>query len=219
MDWQLLQTAVIDEGAIFKITRLTMGANQEMEPTDDSVYVTCGPFECVDGMEVPEISVADSPKCLAWDPMLDLQVGYVDNSLDNSATPLVESTAAHNANGDEGKFDGLDAGWVYTSTLGATVIHHFGNTSVTGLGMSKNSLKTSLSMSNHAAGTEPPDDPIDDDDFQARLLVGREHGETVVYPCGIDDLTNGPHLETDVATTYDGSSGSPDGAGQLLPDR
>ena len=210
VDWQLLQTDVFDQGAIFKITRLTMGANQEMEPTDDSVYVTCGPFECVDGMEVPEISVADSPKCLAWDPMLELQVGYVDNSLDNSETDLVASTAAHNANGDEGKFDGLDAGWVYTSDLGATVIHHFGNTSVTGRGMSKNLLKTSLSMSNHDTGATAPDDPIDDDDFQAKLLVGRLYGADAVYPCGIDNLDSDlTHLEADVDETYDGSPGRP----------
>ena len=227
MDWQLLQTAVIDEGATFKITRLTMGANQEMEPTDDSVYVTCGPFACADGMEAPEISVADSPKCQAWAPTMELEIGYVDNSLDDSATALTSGAASHEAGGNEGRFDGVDAGWVYTSSLGATVIHHFGNSSVTGRSMSSTSLASALSMSNHgpaasSAGLAPAD-PIDDDDFGGRLLVGRGNvgtpATTVVLPCGIDTLgaDSAAHLmaaataetDTGVADTYDGSSGRP----------
>ena len=215
VDWQLLQTAVIDEGATFKITRLTMGANQEMEPTDDSVYVTCGPFACADGMEAPEISVADSPKCQAWAPTMELEIGYVDNSLDDSATALTSGAASHEAGGNEGRFDGVDAGWVYTSSLGATVIHHFGNSSVTGRPMSSTSLASAHGMSNHAGGTTAaPADPVDDDDFGGRLLVGRGHaltdgGDDRVLPCGIDDLTDATHLAAAVSTTYDGSSGRP----------
>ena len=67
VDWQLLQTKVVDEGATFKITRLTMGANQEMEPTGDSAYVTCGPFNCADGMDVPDLTLADSGVCNDWE--------------------------------------------------------------------------------------------------------------------------------------------------------
>ena len=226
VDWQLLQTAVIDEGATFKIIRLTMGANQEMEPTDDSVYVTCGPFACQDGMEAPEISVADSTKCQAWAPTMELEIGYVDNSLDDSTTALTSGAAAHEAGGNEGRFDGVDAGWVYTSSLGATVIHHFGNSSVTGRSMSKTSLASALSMSNHASGATAATasaDPIDDDDFGGRLLVGRGHATNspadVVLPCGIDTLgaDSAQHLmaaatadtDTGVRDTYDGSSGRP----------
>ena len=229
VDWQLLQTAVIDEGATFKITRLTMGANQEMEPTDDSVYVTCGPFVCQDGMEAPEISVADSPKCQAWAPTMELEIGYVDNSLDDSATDLTAGAAAHEAGGNEGRFDGVDAGWVYTSSLGATVVHHIGNSSVTGRSMSKTSLASALSMSNHKGSSSAgrPADPIDDDDFGGRLLVGRGSNFTLdgsdgtdsapllVLPCGIDlledpiDTADPGHDSNDVNATYDGSTGRP----------
>ena len=235
VDWQLLQTDVIESGATFKIQRTTMGANQEMEPTGDVMYITCGPFACTDGMDAPEISVADSPKCQSWAPTMDLEIGYVDNSLDKSGTALTSGAANHEAGGNEGKFDGVDAGWVYTSSLGATVIHHFGNTSVTGRGISRGtSLPTALSMSNHLAGstaaTRSPD-PIDDDDFGGRLLVGRGHALTsdIVMPCGIDALFVGDdstgtaspqHLEaaggdsavtgdTGVRDTYNGAPGRP----------
>ena len=221
VDWQLLQTDVIDSGATFKVMRVTVGAGQEMEPTGDVAYVTCGPFACADGMDAPEISVADSPKCQSWAPTMELQIGYVDNSLDDSTTALTASAAAHEAGGNEGKFDGVDAGWVYTSSLGATVIHHFGNTSVTGRGMSSTSLPMALGMSNHAAGTTASADPTDDDDFGGRLLVGRGHlngadnggTDDRVFPCGIDvfaaDGTAGTHLPTEVSTTYNGAAGRP----------
>ena len=44
-------------------------------------YVTCGPFECADGTDAPEISVSNSAVCSAWDPSLTLQVGRVDNDV------------------------------------------------------------------------------------------------------------------------------------------
>ena len=54
--WEALQADVISGGATFMVQRTTVGANQEMEPTGDVAYVTCGPFECADGMDAPEIS-------------------------------------------------------------------------------------------------------------------------------------------------------------------
>ena len=111
VNWNALQSLVVTDGATFKIMRVTVGANQEEEPTGDVAYVTCGPFECVDGMDAPEISIANSAACAAWDPEVTLQVGYVDNTV----TPA----------GDAVNNDGVDIGWVYTSSSAMTVEHHF----------------------------------------------------------------------------------------------
>ena len=62
VDWDLLQSDVLDGGATFMVQRTTVGANQEMEPTGDVAYVTCGPFACTDGMDAPEISIANSSR-------------------------------------------------------------------------------------------------------------------------------------------------------------
>ena len=59
----------------------TVGANQMMEPTGDVAYVTCGPFNCADGMDAPVPSLEDSAVCTAWDPTVDFQVGKVDNDV------------------------------------------------------------------------------------------------------------------------------------------
>ena len=49
VDWDADQSDVVDGGVTFMIQKTAMGANQEMEPTGDVAYVTCGPFECVSG--------------------------------------------------------------------------------------------------------------------------------------------------------------------------
>ena len=46
VDWMAKQSMVVNEGVTFKVTRTMVGANQEMMPTGDVAYVTCGPFEC-----------------------------------------------------------------------------------------------------------------------------------------------------------------------------
>ena len=48
VDWKALQSDVVAGGVTFMVQRTAMGANQEMEPTGDVAYVTCGPFECVE---------------------------------------------------------------------------------------------------------------------------------------------------------------------------
>ena len=111
VDWEILQSAAIESGATFMVTRTTMGANQEMEPTGDVAYVTCGPFECMEGMEAPAIGIANSSVCAGWDPELTLNVGLVDNDV----------FGTDEANAD----DGLDVGWVTSSTAAMTVKHMF----------------------------------------------------------------------------------------------
>ena len=117
VDWGLLQSAVIESGATFQVARITVGANQEAEPTGDVAYVTCGPFECASGMDAPEISIANSSACQGWDPTLTLEVGRVDNS-----GPDVNPSNG----GDLAVEDGYDLGWVYSSSVAMDVTHDFG---------------------------------------------------------------------------------------------
>ena len=114
VSWSMLQSAVLSDGATFMVQRATIGANQEMEPSGDVAYVTCGPFNCADGMDVPEISITDSGVCSGWDPDLTLQVGRIDND-------VLESTLTSTDVAD----DGLDAGWVTSSSVEMSVTHHF----------------------------------------------------------------------------------------------
>ena len=116
VSWNALQSHVVSSGATFAIHKASIGANQEMMPTGDAVYITCGPFECAMGDMPPEISIANSAACAAWDPEVMLQVGYVDNT---AVAADADTTTADIAN------DGVDIGWVYTSSSAMTVKHHF----------------------------------------------------------------------------------------------
>ena len=106
------------------VQRTTMGANQEMEPTGDVAYVTCGPFNCAEGMDAPELSLGDSTVCEAWEFDMMLEVGMVDND------GIVEVTAVTDQSADAADEpmirDGYDLGWVYTSTADFTSEHEFG---------------------------------------------------------------------------------------------
>ena len=68
----LLQSEVIDPtmGATFMVQRTTVGANQEMEPTGDVAYLTCGPFSCtLTAWFPPDILDCATPRfATAWDP-------------------------------------------------------------------------------------------------------------------------------------------------------
>ena len=112
VDWEMLQSAVIDGGATFMVQRTTVGANQEMEPTGDVAYVTCGPFECMDGMDPPGISIANSGACNAWDPTVDIQVGKIDNDV------IFEDGGT-----DDTENDGVDLGIVTSSSTAMKIKH------------------------------------------------------------------------------------------------
>ena len=136
VDWKALQSMVVDVGggATFEIRRVTVGANQEMMPTGDTAYVTCGPFECMAGMDAPAISIANSAACEGWDPTLDLEIGIVDNNsgAGDTATTVANGGSAHDLNGltaATGQLpvrDGYDMGWVYSSSQDMRVTHNFG---------------------------------------------------------------------------------------------
>ena len=127
VDWGMLQADVISGGATFMVQRTVMGANQEMEPTGDTAYVTCGPFSCTDGMDRPDFSIEDSPVCAGWDPTLELQVGLIDNDVfaDTDDANNIYSDGDTQIDADERKDDGIDIGWVTTSSAHMTVKHHF----------------------------------------------------------------------------------------------
>ena len=183
VEWGLLQSAVLDTGATFMIQRTAMGANQEMEPTGDMAYVTCGPFECTESSNdepppAPEISIENSTVCSDFDPDVSLQVGFVDNNgvqvgpYSATASDYTEVTTGDNRRAN----DGIDVGWVTTSDVSMTVKHHFDgvargqNFNVTGVEASKGTSKA-LTMTNRVGNTVARS-TIDDNDFKGALLVG-----------------------------------------------
>ena len=116
-NWELLQSAVLDGGATFMVQRARLGANQEMEPVNNDVsYITCGPFECQEGMDPPMISIANSTACTAWDPVVDIQLGKVDNDVIVGADGDADGVITN---------DGVDLGIVTSSSLEMTVKHVF----------------------------------------------------------------------------------------------
>ncbi|MYB32299.1 MAG: hypothetical protein F4Y20_07220, partial [Acidobacteria bacterium] len=99
----------------------------------------------------PWRSAAQS-ECTDWEPTLELQVGLIDNSLDEhlgAAYVLDDDTdEADNQTLEEVTvFDGLDLGWHYTSSLDVTVTHDLAVTSAEVKGVKKKSSETSLAMS------------------------------------------------------------------------
>ena len=150
VSWSAMQSHVIEKGATFAIHKASIGANQEMMPTGDAMYITCGPFACQDGDMPPEVTIDDSMACMAWDPTLELQVGLIDNSLDEHV-----GTAAVTGDAPAAPvtvFDGLDLGWHYTSSLAVDITHDLVVTSKKG-SAKKASTPTSLAVSSVGAIT------------------------------------------------------------------
>ena len=109
-NWDMSQSDVLDGGATFMVQRTTVGANQEMEPTGDVAYVTCGPFECVDGADAPMLSIENSGVCTAWDPTVEIMVGKVDND-------VIDPDTGEEADDGVNTNDGIDLG-IATSSNG-----------------------------------------------------------------------------------------------------
>ena len=122
VDWEMSQSDVINGGATFMVQRAVVGANQEMEPSGDVAYVTCGPFECVDGMDKPELRIANSAVCTAWDPTVEIQVGKVDNDVIQADDTTDDASAEDDGVNDN---DGIDLGIVTSSSLKMNVKHVF----------------------------------------------------------------------------------------------
>ena len=130
VDWGRLQADVVSDGATFMVQRATVGANQEMEPTGDAAYVTCGPFECADGMDAPEISIENSAACTAFAPTLNLDMGLIDNDQQSFLGTAATEDDSDVSQADAVRvFDGLDLGWTYTSSSAMKVTHDLAVTS------------------------------------------------------------------------------------------
>ena len=114
VSWNAMQSMVVTTGATFAVQAVEIGANQVAVPIGDATLVTCGPFECMMGMDAPDITIANSPKCTNWDPTVELHMGLVDNDVMDT-----------DADGDDTANDGIDLGWVTSSSLAMTVKHVF----------------------------------------------------------------------------------------------
>ncbi len=122
-EWNILQSAVLADGATFEFRRMAGGAGQEATPTGDARYITCGPFRCSEAAAeppaAPEITAADAAVCEAFAVDFQLVKGIYDNSHywigQGGSTP-----SRHFSN-----HTGLDAGWQYTLSHPATLTHEF----------------------------------------------------------------------------------------------
>ena len=202
VDWGALQADVVNEGVTFMIQRTTMGANQEMEPTGDVAYVTCGPFECMEGANAPEISIANSAACEDWEPDLRLEVGLVDN--DGAADNNIAATGDTNTGGAN-VADGYDMGWAYTSSGKFNTTHDFGpfdSVDVKGVAkgtdkaLSMKALTDVIIVTDYSNGT---DDEIadDDEDIVACESQVSYRGRDAVSTRGIDQPRSCFRLQAD----------------------
>ena len=119
VDWNLMQSMVLSDGATFMVQRTTLGANQEMEPTGDVMYVTCGPFECMEGEDAPMLSIANSKVCTDWDPEVEITAGKVDNDVLDATVSGGDPEARWDGN------DGVDIGITTSSSIAMKVKHVF----------------------------------------------------------------------------------------------
>ena len=168
VDWTALQKDVVSEaGVVFQIMRVTVGANQDMEPTGDVAYVTCGPFQCTESSDMvemaPAITTGDSEICSAWSPNFNLEVGRVDNAGGTAFTGTLAASDATTPSANPNT--GIDLGWVYTSDAGFTAEHSLAIVSAKSGAVKKASTKASLMVpdvgdgiqgSARAAATGPP---------------------------------------------------------------
>ena len=164
VSWNAMQSAVANDGVTFKFQRVTTGAGQEPMAMGDMMYITCGPFECTEAADevpaAPEITIANSAACTAFEAELTLNVGIGFNGGGSAGGEEIEFAGLANVDAYEvvGAQNetkrGIDAGWTYTSTSTASVVHEFvglvgadgGSMKVTGSSLSKTSTPRALTM-------------------------------------------------------------------------
>ncbi len=119
VSWETMQSQVIASGATFAVQAVEIGANQVPIPIGDATFVTCGPFECVMGMDAPDLSIANSAVCSAWDPSVEIMVGKVDNDVLDANVSGGTPEARWDGN------DGVDLGIATSSSVAMKVKHVF----------------------------------------------------------------------------------------------
>ena len=124
VSWSATQMAVARDGATFMFEKVSVGAGQEATPTGDVLYITCGPFRCseaaMEAPAAPAITLDDSAACSEFDADLNLVKGLANNGSARQNNLL--------------KNLGVDVGFTYTATHGATVTHEFSDVSFGGGG-------------------------------------------------------------------------------------
>ena len=111
----------------------------------------------------------------AWDPEVELRVGYIDNTVDRGV--VTDGSGANQAEVDN---DGVDVGWVYSSSQDMEVTHHFSGASdgknykVSSPDAGDNSTHSTLTMTDAEAADESDvttDVTTAVDAFEPALLV------------------------------------------------
>ncbi len=153
VEWHAKQSIVVGDGVTFVAHRVTIGAGQEMEPTGEIMYITCGPFACSDAAvtppSAPESTIANSAACEGWDSTsLELMVGVIDPD-------------GAMLDGDNSISKGFDLGWVYTANTKFTVKHDFGVFDQSGGEVAKGSDQALPAGRSPRAGTERRRDIVD----------------------------------------------------------
>ena len=158
VSWDAMQSMVATDGVTFMLQRISTSAGQEPMPMGDMMYITCGPFECSDAMDevpaAPEISIANSQACTDFEAELTLNVGLGFNGGFGNGGDGITLRGSSVAGSQTELKRGIDAGWSYTSTSDATVMHEFvgvlgsggGNLKVKGAAISKTSVPKPLMM-------------------------------------------------------------------------
>ena len=119
--WTALQSVVAREGATFRFDRLVVGAAQGASSAADTVYITCGPFRCSEAAAAqppaPDLTVADSAVCGTFQTDFTLKKGIAQNQ------------------GADTQRNAVDAGWEYTLSHPATLVHEFTDLGTAGVVM------------------------------------------------------------------------------------
>lgn len=184
--WNAMQSAVANDGVTFMFQRVNTAAGQEPTAVGGAMYITCGPFRCSDASDevpaAPDITIADSAACTEFEVDLDLVIGLGYNGRD-----LAEAELARTYDGNVG----IDAGWVYTSSAAASVVHEFegvvgsptgGNLRVPGASMNKTSTPKALVMGRGTTSSTA-----------ARNYFGGTGRGTEENNTGAGPIRNGPH--------------------------
>ena len=186
--WNAMQSAVANDGVTFMFQRVNTAAGQEPTAMGGAMYITCGPFRCSDASDeipaAPDITIADSAACTEFEVDLDLVIGLGYNGR-NLADVSTDDADIYDGN------VGIDAGWVYTSTAAASVVHEFegvvgsaagGNLRVPGASMSKTSTPAALGMGRGTTSTTA-----------ARNYFGGANRGSEEDNTGAGPIRNGPH--------------------------
>ena len=170
VSWDAMQSMVAGDGVTFMLQRISTAAGQEPMPMGDKMYITCGPFECSEAMDevpaAPDITIANSQACTDFEAELTLNVGlgYNGGRYDGADVALTIDGVGSELE------RGIDAGWTYTSSTAASVMHEIAGVigsdgsslKVVGSPLEKTSTPKALGMRrnktvNHFGGTYTTD--------------------------------------------------------------